>query len=408
MNIWLINHYAVPPKYYPLARQTYFAKYMMAMGHTVTIFAASTVHNSDQNLITDGRKWREETVDGVHYVYIKCKDYFGNGLKRIYNICEFAWKLPGVCKQFPKPDAIVATSMPPTSCAVGIHLARKYKCKGIAEIADLWPESIVAYGIAGPKNPAVVALRWLEKWIYKKSDAIVFTMEGAYDYIVEQGWEKEIPRSKVHYVNNGVDLELFHYNRDQYHLDDPDLDDPSTFKVVYTGSIRKANNVGLILDTAKKICSPNIRFLIWGGGDEVETLRQRLADEAITNVALKGKVEKKYIPSIVSRADLNLMHLPPHPIFNYGISPNKLFDYLAAEKPVFCDFPCAYNPAVQRGAGILVNDATPEQTARAIEQMSCLTPQQYQAYCDAAGKAAKEYDFKALTQKLIEIIEGMC
>ena len=134
MDIWLINHYAVPPKYYPLARQTCFARYLMAMGHTVTIFAASTVHNSNMNLITDGAPWRDEVVDGVHYVYIRCMDYQGNGLKRIYNICEFAWKLPGVCRKFPRPDAIVATSMPPTSCAMGIHLARKYGCRGVAEI----------------------------------------------------------------------------------------------------------------------------------------------------------------------------------------------------------------------------------------------------------------------------------
>ena len=162
MDIWLINHYAVPPKYYPLARQTCFARYLMAMGHTVTIFAASTVHNSNMNLITDGAPWRDEVVDGVHYVYIRCMDYQGNGLKRIYNICEFAWKLPGVCRKFPRPDAIVA------------------------------------YGIAGPRNPAVLALRRLEKWIYEKADDVVFTCEGGYDYIVEQGWEGRIPRAKIH------------------------------------------------------------------------------------------------------------------------------------------------------------------------------------------------------------------
>lgn len=219
MNIWLINHYAVPPKYYPLARQTCFAKELMKMGHQVTIFAASTVHNSDQNLITDGAAYRQETVDGVNYVYIKCIGYQGNGLKRVYNMCEFAWKLPGVCKHFPKPDAIVATSMPPTSCAVGVHLAKKYGCRGVAEIADLWPESIVAYGIAGPKNPAVVVLRWLEKWIYKKADAVIFTMEEAYRYIEEQGWQNQIPRSKVFYVNNGVDLPAFEYNREHFRVE---------------------------------------------------------------------------------------------------------------------------------------------------------------------------------------------
>lgn len=405
MNIWLINHYAVPPQYYPLARQTNFAKYLMAMGHEVTIFAASTVHNSDKNLITDGAKWREETVDGVHYVYIKCKDYLGSGLKRVYNICEFAWKLPGVCKRFPKPDAIVATSMPPTSCAMGIRLARKYGCRGIAEIADLWPESIVAYGIAGPKNPAVIALRWLEKWIYKKADAVVFTMENAYQYIKEQGWEQEIPESKVFYVNNGVDLSLFEANRARFSVEDPDLDDPGIFKVVYTGSIRKVNNLGLLLDAAKKVTDPSVRFLIWGDGDELDSLRQRVAEENISNVRFKGRVAKSFVPSIVSRADLNIAHNTPSSLFVYGISFNKLFDYLAAGKPVLSDFPCGHNPAVVWGAGTEVNDPTPENIARAIEDFVRMDSQAYNQYSQNAAAAAKAYSFEELTKKLYAVIE---
>lgn len=407
MNIWLINHYAVPPKYYPLARQTYFAKYLMAMGHTVTIFAASSVHNSTMNLITDGRKWREETVDGVHYVYIKCCDYQGNGLKRIYNICEFAWKLPGVCKHFPKPDAIVATSMPPTSCAMGVHLGRKWGCKTVAEIADLWPESIVAYGIAGPHNPAVIVLRRLEKWIYKKADAVVFTMEGAYDYIIEQGWEKDIPRSKVHYINNGVDLEQFDYNKEHFCVEDPDLDDPDTFRVIYTGSIRRVNNLGLLLDAAKCVKDPRVKFLIWGDGDEREALEQRVRGEKIANVEFKGRVEKKYVPSVVSRANLNFAHNAPSPLFRFGISFNKLFDYLAAGKPVLCDFPCPYNPAVTYGAGIEVSGTQPPQIAKAIDALVTSAEQERQSYCANARRAAEDYDFKRLTDKLIAVIESI-
>ncbi len=407
MNIWLINHYAVPPKYYPLARQTYFAKYLMAMGHTVTIFAASSVHNSDVNLITDGRKWREETVDGVHYVYIKCCDYQGNGLKRIYNICEFAWKLPGVCKQFPKPDAIVATSMPPTSCAMGVRMGRKWDCKTVAEIADLWPESIVAYGIAGPHNPAVLALRRLEKWIYKNAGAVVFTMEGAYDYITEQGWEAEIPRSKVHYINNGVDLEQFDYNTEHFHVDDPDLDDPDTFKVVYTGSIRKVNNLGLLLDAAKCVNDPRVKFLIWGDGDEREVLERRVRDEGLTNVVFKGKVEKKYIPSIVSRANLNFAHNSFTYLFNYGISFNKLFDYFAAGQPILCDFPCRYNPAINYDAGMEVRDARPQEIATVIGQLAKLPAEQRRLMGVNARRAAEDYDFKCLTDKLMAVIESI-
>ena len=405
MNIWLINHYAVPPKYYPLARQTNFAKYLMAMGHTVTIFAASTVHNSDRNLITDGSRFREETVDGVHYVYIRCLDYQGSGLKRVYNICEFAWKLPGVCKKFAKPDAIVATSMPPTSCAMGIRLARKYGCRGVAEIADLWPESIVAYDIAGPKNPAVIALRWLEMWIYKKSDAVVFTMEGAYDYILEQGWENEIPRSKVFYINNGVELEQFRENAEKFRIADEDLDNADLYKVVYTGSIRKVNNLGLLLDAAKLVKNPSVRFLVWGDGDELPALRQRLEDEGITNVIFKGRVEKKYVPYIVSRADLNLAHNTPSELFRFGISFNKLFDYFAAGKPVLSDFPCPYNPSVRLEAGLQVEEPTARNIAEAVERFAAMSPEETARYAENARKGAEEYSFRNLTMKLLDILK---
>lgn len=406
MHIWLINHYAVPPIYYPLVRPASFAKYLMAMGHTVTIIAASTVHNSDKNLITDGTCWREETVDGVHYVYIKCLDYQGNGLRRIYNMCEFAWKLPGVCKRFPRPDAIVATSMPPTSCAVGIHLARKYKCRGVAEIADLWPESIVAYGIAGSHHPAVIALRWLEKWIYKKADAVVFTMEGAYDYIVEQGWEQDIPKSKVHYINNGIDLELFDYNRVHFQIEDPDLKDPNIFKVVYTGSIRKVNDLGALLDVAKKITDPRIKLLIWGTGDELPMLRQRILDEGIKNVLFKGYVEKKYISFIVSCADVNLIHsgLQGKAVLRFGISANKMFDCLAAGKPVLMDFSVKYNPLTEWNAGISLEN--PEQLPQAIQYICAQTDKAREEMGKKARHAAEQYDFKRLTEKLLDVIAG--
>lgn len=407
MNVWLINHYAVPPQYYPLARTTNFAKYLIAMGHEVTIFCASSVHNSDINLIEDGKLYREETVDGVHYVYVGCQGYKGNGIARILNMLEFPRKLKKVCKKFSKPDAVVASSMTLQAAKCGIVLARKYGAKAVVEISDLWPETIVAYGIAGPKNPAVIYLRRMEKWIYIHADAVIFTMEGAYDYILEQGWKKEIPASKVHFINNGVDLEQFCYNRIHHPIEDVDLDNAELFKVVYTGSIRQVNNLGLLLDAAKKVNNPNIRFLIWGDGTEREMLERRCTEEGLHNVIFKGRVDKRYIPYIVSKADLNFAHNSPQKLFRFGISFNKIFDYLAAEKPILCDFPCKYNPVIQSGAGISTTEAKPAEIAAAIEQMACLSLEEYKVYCDAAGKAAQEYDFRVLTQKLVDVIEGM-
>ena len=406
MKIWLINHYAVPPQYYPLARQNYFAKYLMRAGHEVTIFAASTVHNSDKNLIEDDTPYREDVVDEVHYVLIRCKGYHGNGASRILNMLEFARKLPGVCDKYPRPDAIVATSMPPMSCAAGIKLARKYGCRGIAEIADLWPESLIAYGIAGPRNPAVLWLRRLEKWIYTKADAVVFTAEGSYDYIKEQHWEKEVPQSKVFYINNGVDLELFDYNKEHFRVEDKDLDDPDIFKVVYTGSIRQVNNLGLLLDAAKAVKDPRVRFLIWGDGDERPMLEQRVKDENIGNVVFKGRVEKKFVPSIVSRADVNYIDPFSDSVSKYGISSNKLFEYFAAGKPILVQARERYNPVKTYHAGICLQSLTATDLAAQIDAFAQMDEAGYQGYCVGASAAAKEFDFKKLTDTLMNVIEG--
>ena len=410
MNIWLINHYAVPPRYFPLARQTYFAKNLMEMGHQVTIFAASTVHNSDMNLIENAEPYRCETVEGVSYVYIRCMNYQGNGLRRIYNMCEFAWKLPGVCKHFPSPDAIVATSMPPTSCAMGVHLARKYGCRGIAEIADLWPESIVVYGYAGPRNPAVVALRMLEKWIYKKADAVVFTMEGGYDYIREQGWEKEIPASKVYHINNGVDLRLYRENCQKYQIQDEDLDDPDTFKVIYAGSVRKANGLDELVECASRLRDyPKIRFLVYGNGDYVEPLRQRCREENLDNIIFKGGVAKNYVPYILSKSDLNVQNYSAETakVCRFGSSQNKMFEYFASGKPVLANVAIAYSPIERYECGISENLPTGEKYAEAVLRMYNLPREAYDRMCANAQKAASDYDFQVLTQKLLAAIEGI-
>ena len=109
MKIWLINHYAVPPQYYPLARPSLFAKKLIKMGHDVVIIAASTVHNSDQNLIEDKEKTKKIVDDGVTYILVKCINYKGNGLKRVVNILQFAHSLPNVLADLEEPDVIVAT-----------------------------------------------------------------------------------------------------------------------------------------------------------------------------------------------------------------------------------------------------------------------------------------------------------
>lgn len=405
MKIWLINHYAVPPQYYPLARPSQIAKNLIEMGHKVTIISASTVHNSNcQNLIDCGERVKKITDNGIDYVLINCTSYKGNGIKRVKNILEFSKRLPGILSKMDKPDAIVATSFDPLTCYQGIKYAKKNGITAVAEIADLWPETLVAYNNLSKNNILVRYLRSIEKKIYTLSDAIVFTMENAYDYIIEQKWENEIPKSKVFYINNGIDLKQYDENLHNYRIADEDLDNEELFKVVYTGSIRKVNNVGMLLDVAKQLKNPKICLLIWGEGDQKSDLLKRVEKEGITNVKFKGRVDKKYIPYITSKADLNIIHNEPSPIFRFGISFNKMFDYLAAGKPMLTDFPSKNNPSVVGGAGIDVDDATISNIAKAIDDISVTPSEQLSAFGRNARLTAEKYDFKLLTKKLADVI----
>lgn len=410
MKIWIIDHYAVPEKYSPLIRQTNFAKYLMKFGNDVRIIAASSVHNSQINLITDRALYRNESEDGVNYTYVKCHSYSGNGLKRILNMLEFARKLPCVCKQLVKdewkPDAILSCSMTLQACKSGIKLGKKYGARVVAQITDLWPESIVEYTRLTKKNLIIRYLRGVEKWIYINSDALIFSMEGAYDYIVEQGWENVIPREKVHYINNGVDKERFQYNYENYQIEDVDLKNNKIFKVVYTGSIRRVNNVGLLLEVAKVMQDKQIKFLVWGDGDELENLKKRVEKEKIGNVIFKGRVEKRFIPYILCNADLNYMHGDSNPLFRFGLSANKLFDYFAAGKPILSDLDAKYNPVTLMNAGIDVTTPTPEKIANAIENIKNLPTEEYEQYCRNSIYASDKYNFEKLTQELLKILSG--
>lgn len=393
-------------------RHYWFAENLRKNGYDPVIFCASTVHNSDKKIETDGRKYVEKATEtGTKFVFVEATPYKGNGVSRVKNMLSFALNLYSAAKIYAKehgkPDIILASSVHPLTIVTGILLGKYFKVPCIAEVRDLWPETLIACGIAGKYNPATLCLRRLEKWIYKTADAVIFTMGGAYDYIAEQHWEKDIPRKKIHYINNGTDLNIFKHNRDNFSVDDADLSDKNTFKVVYAGSVRSANNLGMLLDTAKKIKDDRVKILIWGDGDELPALKARQENEKIRNVVFKGRVGKKYIPYISSCADLNIVHLSPVSVLMFGISSNKLFDYFAAGKPVLSDFPSRYNPIEEYDAGIVLDDPSPENVAAAIEHIANIDEKAYMRYSENATKASLDFTFERLTEKLIDIIENL-
>jgi len=122
------------------------------------------------------------------------------------------------------------------------------------------------------------------------------TWEGGKDYVIDQGWTKQIDVAKIKHISNGVIIDSFDRNSVENQITDSDLDNKEYKNIVYAGSIRKVNNLGMLLDSAKIIQNQgieDIRFLIYVAGNECKSLKNRCKEENITNVIFKGCVEKK-------------------------------------------------------------------------------------------------------------------
>lgn len=409
MNIWIVNHYAIPPSMGGLVRHYYFSKYLQKKGHKVKIFTSGKIHNTDVNMNKDGSLYKEEMMDGIEYTFVKSRDYKGNGLDRIINLIDLPFKMIKTMKIFLKSEKpkVIYTSSPDLFVAFFALLFGKFhRIPVVVEIRDLWPESIVEYNGISKKNPIILALYQLEKWIYKKADQLIFTMPGGKDYIKDKGWNKVIDLNKVNHVNNGVDLEEFDNNKENYKFEDEDLDDLTTFKVIYMGSIRLVNNIGMLVNVAEQLKKEernNIKILIYGDGTEKEELEQKCKDLGV-NVIFKGRVEKKYIPSILTKADVNVINVKMSKLKKYGCSWNKLFEYMASGKPIISNEKMAYDLIEEYNCGIAGDFETVQEYANALVKISSLNENEYLEICLNSRKAVEEFDYKKLADKLLVIM----
>lgn len=407
MKVWIINHYAIPPSLGGLVRHYYFSKYLQKKGHEVKIFTASKVHNTDVNMISNKALYIEKAIDGVEYTFVKTSDYKGNGIKRVINMLQFPIRIWNVCKSFEKPDVIYTSSPDLFTAVSAVLLAKHMKVQKIVEIRDLWPESIVEFSRFSKKNPMIQILYQMEKWLYKSADALVFTMAGGKKYIKEKGWTRGIDPKKIHHINNGVDLEEFAYNKEHFRVQDEDLENEDIFNVVYAGSIRNANNVETLVKAIEELNeSDRCQLLLYGDGTDKERLEQYCKKNRLNNIKFKGKVEKKYIPYILSRADLNIINYKQTGLLRYGGSQNKLFEYLASGKPICSNVQMGYSLIEKYHCGIEKDITDVIEYAELIRKFMTMSKEEYNSYLKNSYKVAQEHDFKVLTDKLEKILEG--
>lgn len=400
----------MPPKYEARIQTLKRAHYLRSNGFDVTIISGSYLHNTDINLINDKLPYKfAEYEDGQKFIHIRTINYKANGLLRIYSLLEFHFKLCWYASKFGKPDFISHLATVPFG-NITYYVARKFKAKFIVDIVDLWPESFVAYGLVSKKNPLLKVAYWAEYWLYKKADLLIFSMEGGKNYIKEKKWHLQqggkIDLNKVFYINNGVDLKDFDFNKINHKIVDEDLENDQLFKVIYIGSIRLANNVMQLVEAAEHLNNiRDIKILIYGDGEDRPALEKYCKENQIENVVFKQKwVELKYVPYILSKSSLNILNYKPSSILRYGGSQSKSFQYMASGKPICANVKMNYCPINKFNIGIAEEFKNSKEYADAILSFYKMDKNEYNTICVNARKASENYDYKLLTEKYVELI----
>ena len=413
-TVWILNHYAGYMFVVGGGRHFYMAKYLKANGFNPVVFCSNYEHFMKKNCVENDGLWVETTEPSteVPYVFVKTREYSDNGKQRVLNMADFYRGILKTAKQYAKkngvPSVIYASSVHPLTLVAGIKIAKHFGIKCISEVRDLWPESIVAYSTRWKRTSPLMRILYAgEKWIYKKSDYVIMTWPGGYDYIKEQGWQQVIPESKVIHISNGVDLGPYkEYERENYYEDDV-LKRENCKSFVYTGSVRKVNNLILLVQAAEVLKQRNaegMQIVVYGDGDELEPLKKEVEDKGLDNIVFQGRVPKQSIPSILSQSYVSILHNSSTSLDKYGQSQNKLFEYLAAGRPILMTYSVGHSVIRQYQCGMELDAQTSDEIANAIIELCNLPDEKYKEYCHNAGMCSEMFDYKALCNQLIDII----
>ena len=308
---------------------------LIKAGHEVTLVCGS-YGGGDTGLNNSYYKGiRNGTVDGIHIIEFELPysntDSF---LKRTGAFLKFALKSIKVAltKEY---DLVFATSTPLTAGIPGIFARWLRGKRFVFEVRDLWPELPREMGVI--KSPVILWMMGVLEWSsYCSAHACIGLSPGIVEGIKKRG----VKSSKITMIPNGCDLELFTDNNIEPKR--PEGVDDSHLLAVFTGTHGLANGVGAALDAAAELLKRgriDIKFCFIGQGKEKPQLVKRATDEGLTNCIFLDPVPKTELIAYLKGADIGLQMLRNIPVFYYGTSPNKFFDYIAVGLPVLNNYP---------------------------------------------------------------------
>jgi glycosyltransferase involved in cell wall biosynthesis len=313
----------------------------------------------------------------------------------------------------PRPDFVIGSTVHPFAALGGWIAARLRGARFAFEIRDLWPQTLVDLGALRMGSPGERLLRLIEAFLVRRASVVITLLPGIRDYLAEH----HLPTGNVVYIPNGADLAAFAETATASEAPEPvanalgeiaRMRSEGRFVLGYLGAFGRVNRADLIVEAAVEADRRQpgrVGVVLIGQGPESPTVEGRARGSDAARVC--RPVPKPFVPTVLRALDAAVVHTTYTPVYKYGISFNKLFEYMAAERPVVFACDSAYDPVSQAGAGITIRPDDAEALASAFLQLAA-TPFETRSAMGAAGRAhvEREHNFERLGETLAAVVDG--
>lgn len=338
------------------------AMFLRQQGHQVTVITSPVNYLTGKS---PGRmKWIDRQVDENGIVILRAFTYAAwhrSFFHRVITFISFMVSSFFAALSVGKVDFVWGTSPPIFQGATAWLAARLKGAIFLFEVRDLWPEFAIAVGVL--KNPVIIRLsRWLEKFLYSHADQVIVNSPGYIEYVIERG------ARAVQLIPNGADPDMFTSTRGLELKKSWNLTDQKI--VLYAGAHGISNDLEVVLETANMLRNrKDITFVFVGDGKEKANLVRHSEELALTNVLFLPPAKKNEMADIFAAATVCLAILKPLDWYKTTY-PNKVFDAMAAGKPVILCIDGVIRQLVEEAnAGVFAAPGDPAALAESVQQV---------------------------------------
>jgi len=402
-----LNHYACTPDLAGGTRHFDLASELTRLGHDVTIIASAfhQPHTSKRALL-NGKPWALEEVDGVKCIWLPSFSHGGSQWRRLAGMLNYAWRaylegrrLSVLEPDVQRPDVVIGSSVHLFSVLAAYHLSRFHRARFVMEVRDLWPQSMLDAGVWQEGQPQVHIFRWLEQFLFSRAEMIVALSPLTQGYLARYSAEWA---DKVVYVPNGTRVARF----ERHEQGEERREGP--LQVMYLGSMGPSNGLDLLIRAMRIVerASPGLmECVLVGGGREKPRLRQMVADFGLQTVRFENSVPRAQVPACAAVADIFV--LVQREVL-YGSS-NKLYDYMAAGKPIVTAVFAEHNdPVSSVGCGLSALPTSAEDLAEKLLTVAALSQEERRAMGERArAYARRHHDYSVLARDLANALDRL-